>query len=65
MYLCVYIYIYSIQRKREQAITDTVDVTLSGQVPSSGVVSQSGKPPSSVGDTDAGNNKGRSCKQLM
>ncbi|GFO15225.1 serine/threonine-protein kinase atm [Plakobranchus ocellatus] len=33
----------ALQRKREQAAMDTVDVTLSGQVPSSGMVTQSGQ----------------------
>ncbi|RUS90885.1 hypothetical protein EGW08_001392 [Elysia chlorotica] len=48
--------ILALERKREQAATDTVDVTLSGQVPSSGVVSQSVRPPSYSADSEATNN---------
>ena len=39
---------------------DTVDMTLSGQVPSSGVVTQSGQVPASGGDTNSGNGNGKS-----
>ncbi|GFO15198.1 serine/threonine-protein kinase atm [Plakobranchus ocellatus] len=47
----------ALQRKREQAAMDTVDMTLSGQVPSSGMVTQSGQ--AGHGDTGVAPNENK------